>query len=140
MQLHLLFVSLLQKIFLAFLLAMGIIVTQGDAFCFSKLFKPGEAEKGRTEVVISLNGILLVQFYAELLGRGQNIKEVGGVRKTWTGGSGTKFPKLGKNKVFPWTGYSCSNIIIAIGGRLLMLFLHMEVLLGVRGFLNSVWS
>uniref|UniRef100_A0A8V0ZGF2 Beta-microseminoprotein n=1 Tax=Gallus gallus TaxID=9031 RepID=A0A8V0ZGF2_CHICK len=34
------------KIFLAFLLAMGIIVTQGDAFCFSKLFKPGEAEKG----------------------------------------------------------------------------------------------
>ncbi|XP_010171067.2 beta-microseminoprotein [Antrostomus carolinensis] len=34
------------KSFLAFLVAMGIIVTLGDAYCFSKLNKPGEAEKG----------------------------------------------------------------------------------------------
>lgn len=117
---------------------MGIIVTQGDAFCFHQFFKPGEAEKGRREVVISLNSILLAQSYEELLRSAQNIKEVGDVRKTWTGSSSTKLPKLGKNKIFPWTEYSCSNII-AIGGRLLMLFLHMELLLGVRGFLNSVW-
>ncbi|XP_005242657.2 beta-microseminoprotein-like [Falco rusticolus] len=34
------------KRFLAFLVAMGIIVTLGDAYCFSKLHKPGEASKG----------------------------------------------------------------------------------------------
>uniref|UniRef100_A0A8C9EI06 Beta-microseminoprotein n=1 Tax=Pavo cristatus TaxID=9049 RepID=A0A8C9EI06_PAVCR len=34
------------KILLAFLLAMGVIVTQCDAFCFSQIYKPGEAEKG----------------------------------------------------------------------------------------------
>ncbi|XP_021255475.1 beta-microseminoprotein-like isoform X2 [Numida meleagris] len=34
------------KIILSFLLAMGIIVTHGDAFCFSKMFKPGEAKNG----------------------------------------------------------------------------------------------
>ncbi|XP_065602196.1 beta-microseminoprotein [Cyrtonyx montezumae] len=34
------------KTFLAFLLAMGIIVTKGDAYCFSQFFRPGEAEKG----------------------------------------------------------------------------------------------
>ncbi|XP_075614494.1 beta-microseminoprotein isoform X2 [Balearica regulorum gibbericeps] len=34
------------KFFLAFLAAMGIIVTLGDAYCFSKINKPGEADKG----------------------------------------------------------------------------------------------
>lgn len=39
--------SLLQKSFLAFLLAMGIIVTLGDAYCFTKINKPGESDKGK---------------------------------------------------------------------------------------------
>ncbi|XP_009568989.2 beta-microseminoprotein isoform X1 [Cuculus canorus] len=39
-------VSLLQKSFLAFLFAMGVIVTLGDASCFSKLNKPGEGHEG----------------------------------------------------------------------------------------------
>ncbi|XP_062352342.1 beta-microseminoprotein-like [Cinclus cinclus] len=39
-------VSLLQKSFLAFLLAMGIIVTLGDAACWSKIHKPGEDKDG----------------------------------------------------------------------------------------------
>ncbi|XP_063261803.1 beta-microseminoprotein-like [Prinia subflava] len=34
------------KSFLAFLLAMGIIVTLGDAYCWSKRHKPGEGENG----------------------------------------------------------------------------------------------
>ncbi|XP_009813098.2 beta-microseminoprotein [Gavia stellata] len=34
------------KSFLAFLVAMGIMVTLGDAYCFSKMNKPGEADKG----------------------------------------------------------------------------------------------
>ncbi|KAM6391012.1 beta-microseminoprotein-like isoform 2-T2 [Pluvialis apricaria] len=34
------------KTFLAFLVAMGIIVTLGDAFCFFKKNKPEEATKG----------------------------------------------------------------------------------------------
>ncbi|XP_068545191.1 beta-microseminoprotein-like [Anas acuta] len=38
--------SLLQKNFLAFLLAMGIIVTLSDAYCFTKINKPGESDKG----------------------------------------------------------------------------------------------
>ncbi|KAM6347563.1 beta-microseminoprotein-like isoform 1-T1 [Alca torda] len=38
--------SLLQKNFLAFLVAMGIIVKLGDAYCFSKRNNPGEAVKG----------------------------------------------------------------------------------------------
>ncbi|KAK2518747.1 hypothetical protein Q9966_014200 [Columba livia] len=36
------------KNFLAFIVAMGIIVTLGDAYCFSKMHKPGEATKGCT--------------------------------------------------------------------------------------------
>ncbi|KAM6330145.1 beta-microseminoprotein-like [Podargus strigoides] len=39
-------VSVLQKSFLAFLVAMGITVTLGDAYCFSKLNKPHEAKTG----------------------------------------------------------------------------------------------
>ncbi|XP_027488365.1 beta-microseminoprotein-like [Corapipo altera] len=34
------------KSFLAFLLAMGIIVALGDAYCFTKHYKPGKAYKG----------------------------------------------------------------------------------------------
>lgn len=40
-------VSLLQKSFLAFLVAMGVIVTLGDAYCFSKMNKPEESDKGK---------------------------------------------------------------------------------------------
>ncbi|XP_050755292.1 beta-microseminoprotein-like isoform X1 [Gymnogyps californianus] len=39
-------VSLLQKSFLAFLVAMAVMVTLGDAYCFSKMNKPGEADNG----------------------------------------------------------------------------------------------
>ncbi|CAN8216370.1 unnamed protein product [Coccothraustes coccothraustes] len=39
-------VFLLQKSFLAFLVAMGITVTLGDAYCWSKIYKPGEAKNG----------------------------------------------------------------------------------------------
>ncbi|XP_017581452.1 PREDICTED: beta-microseminoprotein isoform X4 [Corvus brachyrhynchos] len=34
------------KSFLAFLIAMGVIVTLGDAYCWSKIHKPGEAKNG----------------------------------------------------------------------------------------------
>ncbi|XP_027576462.1 beta-microseminoprotein-like isoform X1 [Pipra filicauda] len=34
------------KSFLAFLVAMGIIVALGDAYCFGKHYKPGKADKG----------------------------------------------------------------------------------------------
>ncbi|XP_061857671.1 beta-microseminoprotein isoform X2 [Colius striatus] len=34
------------KSFLTFLVAMGIIVTPGDAYCFTKINKPGESDKG----------------------------------------------------------------------------------------------
>ncbi|XP_027733925.1 beta-microseminoprotein-like [Empidonax traillii] len=34
------------KSFLAFLVAMGIIVALSDAHCFSKRYKPGQADKG----------------------------------------------------------------------------------------------
>ncbi|XP_030909221.2 beta-microseminoprotein-like [Melopsittacus undulatus] len=34
------------KSFLAFLVAMGITVTLGDAYCFSKIYKPEETTKG----------------------------------------------------------------------------------------------
>ncbi|XP_026707263.1 beta-microseminoprotein-like [Athene cunicularia] len=36
------------KSFLAFLVAMGIVVTLGDAYCFSKLNNPKETDKGCT--------------------------------------------------------------------------------------------
>ncbi|KAM6266014.1 beta-microseminoprotein-like [Porphyrio hochstetteri] len=41
--------SLLQKNFLAFLVAMGIIVTLGDAYCFSTMNNPEEANTGKRE-------------------------------------------------------------------------------------------
>ncbi|XP_014730813.1 PREDICTED: beta-microseminoprotein-like [Sturnus vulgaris] len=34
------------KTFLAFFAAMGIIVAMGDAYCWSKIYKPGEAQNG----------------------------------------------------------------------------------------------
>ncbi|XP_005048387.1 PREDICTED: beta-microseminoprotein-like [Ficedula albicollis] len=34
------------KSFLTFLLAMGIIATLGDAYCWRKIHKPGEAQNG----------------------------------------------------------------------------------------------
>ncbi|XP_054238590.1 beta-microseminoprotein-like isoform X2 [Indicator indicator] len=34
------------KGFLAFLVVMGIVVTLGDAYCFSEAYKPGQATKG----------------------------------------------------------------------------------------------
>ncbi|RMC11590.1 hypothetical protein DUI87_11711 [Hirundo rustica rustica] len=37
---------LFPKSFLAFFVAMGIIVTLADAYCWSKLHKPGEAKNG----------------------------------------------------------------------------------------------
>lgn len=40
---------LLQKSFLAFLVAMGIIVTLGDAHCWGKIHKPGEAKDGKNK-------------------------------------------------------------------------------------------
>lgn len=40
-------VFLLQKSFLAFLVAMAITVTLGDAYCWSKMYKPGEAKDGK---------------------------------------------------------------------------------------------
>ncbi|XP_061315260.1 beta-microseminoprotein-like isoform X1 [Pezoporus flaviventris] len=40
------FVFFLQKSFLAFLVAMGITVSLGDAYCFSKINKPEETNKG----------------------------------------------------------------------------------------------
>ncbi|XP_068022313.1 beta-microseminoprotein-like [Melanerpes formicivorus] len=39
-------VSLSQKGFLAFLVVMGIVVKLGDAYCFSRLYKPGQATNG----------------------------------------------------------------------------------------------
>ncbi|XP_068875651.1 beta-microseminoprotein-like [Aphelocoma coerulescens] len=34
------------KSFLAFLIAMGVLVTLGDATCWTKIHKPGEAKNG----------------------------------------------------------------------------------------------
>lgn len=70
---------LLQKSFLAFLVAMGIVVTLGDAYCFSKMNKPGEADKGK---VLSLDCSVAAWFYVVLPGRAQKTREGGDIRNT----------------------------------------------------------
>lgn len=61
----------------------------------------------------------------ELPGRAQKEGKWEDFGKTHIGGSSSKLPNVGENKVFPWAAYGCSNVT-AVGGRSLLLFQHME--------------
>lgn len=98
----------------------------------------GRPTKVRLGKVLSLDCSVVACLYVELPGKAQNTREGGDIRKTRIGGSSTKLAKVGKNKVFPWTKYGCSNII-AIGSRLLLLFQHMEPMQELKVILNKVW-
>lgn len=85
----------------------------------------------RTRKVLLPDCSVVAWLYVELPGRAQNTRKGKDIGKIQIGGSSNKLSKVGENKAFLWAVYGCSNII-AVGGRLLLLFQHMEPIQELR--------